>query len=240
MRLMDELHLRLPFYGSRRLAWSLQQEGYAVGRTRVQRLMRRMGIEAIYPRPRTSEPHPDHRIYPYLLRDVVISAADQVWRRGHHLRADAARIHVFGCNSGLAQPIRTGVASVEHARQRLLRGGPAGRVASRSAGDLQHRPGGAVHQPGIHGRAGTERDCDQHGWPPPGFGQRVHRTLVVEREIRKRVLMGYETVAELQAGLSRYFDFYSRRRPHQSLDNQMPWDVYRADRRRQKQRNVRR
>ena len=79
MRLMDELHLRLPFYGSRRLTWSFQQEGYAVGRTRVQRLMRQMGIEVIYPRPRTSEPHPDHRIYPYLLRNIVISEADQVW-----------------------------------------------------------------------------------------------------------------------------------------------------------------
>ena len=54
MRLMDELHLRLPFYGSRRLAWSLQQKGYAVGRKRVQRLMRQMGIEAIYPRPPAS------------------------------------------------------------------------------------------------------------------------------------------------------------------------------------------
>ena len=79
MRLMDELHLRLPFYGSRRLAWSLQQKGYAAGRKRVQRLMRQMGITTIYPRPRTSEPHPDHRIYPYLLRDYVVSAADQVW-----------------------------------------------------------------------------------------------------------------------------------------------------------------
>ena len=206
------------------------------GRKRVQRLMRLMGITAIYPRPRTSEPHPDHRIYPYLLRDVVVSAADQVWSRGHHLRADAARIHVFGCNSGLAQPIRTGVAPVEHARQRLLCGGPAGRVAARPAGDIQHRPGLAVHQPGVHGRAGRARGRDQHGRPRPGFGQRLHRAACGGVSSTKNVyIQGYETVAELTAGLKRYFDLYCRRRPHQSLDNRFPWEVYNADRRKTKQ-----
>ena len=81
---------------------------------------------------------------------------------------------------------------------------------SRPAGDLQHRPGLAVHQSGLHGRAARERGCDQHGWSRPGFGQRVHRALVVEREIRKRVLMGYEkNIVELKAGLTRYSDLPS-------------------------------
>jgi putative transposase len=79
MRLMDEFHLRWPFYGSPRLTYRLNKAGYAVNRKRVQRLMRLMGMEVIYPRPRTSDPHPEHRIYPYLLRNVEVSRVDQVW-----------------------------------------------------------------------------------------------------------------------------------------------------------------
>lgn len=76
---LDKLYTRWPFYGSRRLTAELRGQGFAVNRKRVQRLMRVMGIQAIYPRPRTSDPHPGHRIYPYLLRDVPIVEVDQVW-----------------------------------------------------------------------------------------------------------------------------------------------------------------
>jgi putative transposase len=79
MRRIDELFLKHPFYGSRQMARQLRREGVVVGRHRVRRLMRLMGLEAIYQAPRTSTPHPDHRVYPYLLRDVVVSRPDQVW-----------------------------------------------------------------------------------------------------------------------------------------------------------------
>ena len=79
LRLLDAQYLETPFYGSRRMAVVLRQQGYAVNRKRVQRLMRQLGIEAIYPKPRLSQRHPDHQVFPYLLRGVSIERANQVW-----------------------------------------------------------------------------------------------------------------------------------------------------------------
>jgi putative transposase len=93
MRLIDVQFVETPWYGSRQMARHLRREGYMVGRKRVRRLMARMGLEPIYQRPRTTIPHPGHRIYPYLLRDMVIDRPNQVWcadityipmRRGFH------------------------------------------------------------------------------------------------------------------------------------------------------------
>jgi len=79
MRRIDELFLKYPFYGSRQLVRQLRREGFCVGRHRVRRLMRLMGLQAIYQAPRTSDPHPEHRIYPYLLRNLMIDRPNQVW-----------------------------------------------------------------------------------------------------------------------------------------------------------------
>lgn len=79
MRIIDELHLKQPFFGSRKLAQALRQRGQPVNRKRVQRLMRVMGIEAMAPKPSTSKPAPEHPTYPYLLRNLVVTAPNQVW-----------------------------------------------------------------------------------------------------------------------------------------------------------------
>ena len=79
MRRIDELFLKYPFYGSRQMVRQLRREGVFVGRHRVRRLMRLMGLQAIYQAPRTSDPHPEHRVYPYLLRNLVIERPNQVW-----------------------------------------------------------------------------------------------------------------------------------------------------------------
>ena len=79
MRRIDALFLKYPFYGSRQMARQLRREGHCVGRHRVRRLMRLMGLQAIYQAPRTSMPHPEHRIYPYLLRDLAVDRPNQVW-----------------------------------------------------------------------------------------------------------------------------------------------------------------
>ncbi len=79
MRRIDELFLKYPFYGSRQMTRQLRREGLCVGRHRVRRLMRLMGLQAIYQAPRTSVPHPEHRIYPYLLRGLTIEHPNQVW-----------------------------------------------------------------------------------------------------------------------------------------------------------------
>ena len=79
MRLIDEQFLETPWYGSRQMMRHLRRQGYAVGRKRVRRLMARMGLAAIYQRPRTTIPHPEHKIWSYLLRDMTIDQPDQVW-----------------------------------------------------------------------------------------------------------------------------------------------------------------
>jgi len=79
MRTLDALFLKYPFYGSRQMVRQLRREGVRVGRHRVRRLMRLMGLAAIYQTPRTSEPHPEHRVYPYLLKGLAIERPDQVW-----------------------------------------------------------------------------------------------------------------------------------------------------------------
>ena len=79
MRRIDEQFLETPWYGSRQMTRHLRREGHAVGRKRVRRLMAKMGLAAIYQRPRTTVPHPEHQIYPYLLREMVIDRPNQVW-----------------------------------------------------------------------------------------------------------------------------------------------------------------
>jgi putative transposase len=79
MRLLDGQYLKTPFYGSRRMAEHLRRLGHGVNRKRVRRLMRQMGLEAIYRRPRTTVPHPEHKVYPYLLRGVAVTRPNQVW-----------------------------------------------------------------------------------------------------------------------------------------------------------------
>lgn len=79
MRLIDEQFLKTPYYGSRQMARYLRRQGYEVGRHKVRRLMRLMGIEAVYQRPKTSQPHPQHKVYPYLLRGLDVTRPNQVW-----------------------------------------------------------------------------------------------------------------------------------------------------------------
>jgi putative transposase len=79
MRLIDEQYLSTPWYGARQMARHLRRQGHKVGRKRVRRLMRQMGLRAIYRKPRTSKPHPEHRVYPYLLRDIRIDRPDHAW-----------------------------------------------------------------------------------------------------------------------------------------------------------------
>ena len=187
MRLIDEQYLHTPFYGSRGMTQWLMRQGHDVNRKRVQRLMRVMGLEAIYPRRRTSVPCPEHRIYPYLLRNLAIERPDQVWS------ADITYV-----------PLRQGfmylVAVLDwHSRYVLswelsntLDSGFC--VAALDAALARQQPeifntdqGSAVHQPGVHGRAGGGGRGDQHGWPRPGPRQRVHRAAVAEREVREHL-----------------------------------------------------
>ena len=155
-RRIDELYLEHPFYGSRQMSRHLRREGWEAGRHRVRRLMRRMGLEAIYRKPRTSVPQAGHRIYPYLLRGVAIERPWQVECADITYIPLARGFLYFGGGDGLAQPERAVVGAVEHAGQRVLRGGAGeGAGGGPAAGDLQHGPGQPVHERGVHGPPGV-------------------------------------------------------------------------------------
>ena len=119
MRLLDEIHLEHPFYGSRRLRDELETQGHPVNRKRVQRLMRQMGLSALYPKPRTSQPGAGHKVYPYLLKGPVHRAAESGVGERYLLHPNGARVHVSGGHPGLVLAPGPGLACVKHRRQRL-------------------------------------------------------------------------------------------------------------------------
>jgi len=102
MKRIDELFMELPFFGFRQMRNTLRDEGHWVGRGRVRRLMRKMGLMAIYQKPKTSHPHPQHKTYPYLLRHRAFTKPNQVWCAGHHIYPDEARLLVPYRDHGLA------------------------------------------------------------------------------------------------------------------------------------------
>ena len=120
MRRLDRLHLEFPFAGSRMLQGLLVAEGCKIGRRHVKTLMRRMGIEALYRRPRTTKPEPGHKIYPYLLRGAAITRPNQVWAMDITY-IPMARLRLSGRCARLVQPSRAVVAPIDHDGGGVLR-----------------------------------------------------------------------------------------------------------------------
>jgi hypothetical protein len=128
MHLIDEAFTQWPFYGTRQMARHLRRQGYNIGRNRVCRLIRKMGVAAIYQKPRTTTPNPAHKIYPYLLRGQSHRPPGSSMVRRYHLSADASGLFVFGGDHGLAQPGGFGQAAVQYNARWLLCGGFGGGI----------------------------------------------------------------------------------------------------------------
>ena len=177
MRRIDELHLELPFAGSRMLRGLLAAEGCKIGRRHVKMLMRRMGIEALYRRPRTTKPEPGRKIHPYLLRGMEITRPNQVWAMDITY-IPMARGFVY-LTVVLDWFSRRVVAAVDHHGSGVLRRDVGGCLGSpRQAGYLQHGSGQPVHRRGIHRRCDQKRDRHQHGRKGRLAGQRVRRAAL--------------------------------------------------------------
>ena len=165
MRQIDKLHTEFPFAGARMLCRLLAADGSKVGRRHVKTLMDRMGIEALYRRPRTTRPEPGHKIYPYLLRGVEMTRPNQGLGNGHHVHRDGEGIRLSRRRARLVQPPCSVVACIDHDGSIVLCSGIGGSVdEARLAGDRQHRSRRTVHWCNVHGRFDQERDQDQHGW----------------------------------------------------------------------------
>ncbi len=227
MRQLDELHLKWPFYGSRRLCVELQQRGHSVNRKRVQRLMRKMGLRAIYPKLRTSHPGKGHKIYPYLLRDLRIDHPNQVWAsdicyipmaKGFmYLTAIidwySRRVLAWRVSNTLET-----AACVEALEEALLHYG---------APEIFNTDQGAQYTSEAFTATlkdrGVQISMDGKGrWVDNVIVERLWRSVKYEDVY----LQAYETPAALRTGLTGYFRFYNTERRHQSLNRQTPDAVY--------------
>ena len=227
MRRLDELHLNHPFAGARMLRDLLRHAGHSIGRRHVSTLMARMGIEAVYRKPHTSQRHPAHPVYPYLLRNVAITRANQVWA------ADITYI-----------PMRRGFvylcAVMDWASRRVL----AWRLSNTLTTDFcLEAVQAAVTHYGTPTIFNTDQGCQftslaftgmlkAHGmqismdgtgcWRDNVFVERLWKSIKYEEVY----LHAYETVSAAQQGLERYVTFYNQTRPHRALDGKTPEQVY--------------
>jgi putative transposase len=228
MRLLDEEHTRHPFYGSRRLTAWLSEQGEEVNRKRVQRLMRLMGLEAIYPKPRLSVPDLSHRVYPYLLRGVGIDRVNQVWSadityvpmpKGFMYLAATIDWYSRYVVSWRLSNTLDGLFCQEMLDEALGRGRPE--IFNTDQG-VQFT---ALAFTERLKRAGVLISMDGRGRCLDNvFVERLWRTVKYENIY----LQAYATVAELEQGLRSYLRFYNEERLHQSLDYQPPQVVHRG------------
>ena len=227
MRAMDELHLEYPFAGSRMLRDLLRQDGFEVGRKHVTTLMKRMGIEALYRKPRTTRRHPEHRVYRYLLRGMDVSQPDQVWAmdityipmaRGfvylaavvdwHSRRVLSWRVSTSMDTAFCIEAVEEALAN--HGAPAIFNTDQGSQFTSLAFSELlkQHN---------------IEISMDGKGaWRDNVFVERLWRSVKYEEVYLK----AYETVSDVKSGLGRYFQFYNTRRPHSSLERQTPDQVY--------------
>jgi len=227
MRRIDELHLEYPFLGARRLACMLGREGFDVGRCHVGTLMELMGIEAIYRKKRTSLPHKGHRIYPYLLRDVAIERPNQAWAADitylPMAKGFAYLMAILDLYSRkkLAFRVSNTLATdfcVEALQEALARYGTPEIFNTDQGSQFTDEAFTAVLA-----AKGIRISMDGKGrWIDNVFIERLWHSVKYE----SIYLHAYETPREVTVALTRYFDFYNVRRPHQSLDYRTPDEMY--------------
>jgi len=227
MRLIDEIHMKHPYMGSRSIRDQLQDRGYQVGRQHVSTLMRKMGIAALYQKPRLSKPHPDHKVYPYLLLGMEITKANHVWAaditylpmaRGFcYLTAvmDWASRKVLAWRLSNTLDASFCTEALEEAIKKY--GRPD--IFNTDQGS-QFTSDGFI---GILERHGIKISMDGKGrWMDNVFIERLWWSV----KYQDVYLKAYSSIAEAREGLREYFEFYNGRRRHQSLDRRTPDDVY--------------
>jgi putative transposase len=226
MRLLDEQYTRTPFYGVRRMTAWLKTQGYAVNPKRVARLLRVLGVEAIYPKPRPSRSTPGHRIYPYLLRGLAIRRVNHVWSTDiTYIRLRSGFIYLVAVLDWFSRYVVSWAVSitldvgfcVEAVERALEVGQPeifnSDQGAQFTSRDFTSRLEAAGIQISMDGRG---RALDNI------FVERLWRSVKYEEVY----LNDYETPKVAVIGLRQYFDFYNHQRLHQALGYQTPAAVY--------------
>ena len=227
MRRLDRLHLEFPFAGSRMLKGLLAAEGSQIGRRHVKTLMRRMGIEALYRRPRTTKPEPGHKIYPYLLRGKEITRPNQVWamdityipmKRGFVYLAvvvDWFSRRVLSWRVSITMEAAFCVETLQDALAKY------GKPEISNTDQGSQFTGAAFTD--VLADNGIAISMDGKGaWRDNVFVERLWRSVKYEEVYLK----AYDSVSEARISIGRYLDFYNCRRPHSSLDGATPDQAY--------------
>lgn len=226
MRLIDEQYTRTPFYGVRKMTAWLRRKGYAVNHKRVERLMRKMGLQAICPRPRTSQPAPGHHVYPYLLRGVTVDRPDQVWASDiTYIRLQHGFIYLTAILDWFSRYVLAWSVSISLETEFCL---AALDWALRDAvPEIFNSDQGSQFTSGAFtGRLeshGVSISMDGRGrFVDNIFVERLWRTVKYEEVY----LHEYMTVPNAIDGLGAYFPFYNNERPHESLGYRTPSEAY--------------
>jgi len=228
MRLLDERYTACPFFGSRKMAAWLQSQGEAVNRKRVRRLMRLMGLQAIYPKPRLSAAGRGHRVYPYLLRGVSIRRPDQVWSADiTYVPLPAGFMYLAATIDWYSRLVIAwrlsntldGSFCLDMLAEALAKGRPAVFNTDQGVQFTAESWTGRLEGAGV----AVSMDGRQR-WLDNVFVERLWRSVKYE-DVYVR---GYEAVPALEEGLGRYFAFYNDERPHQALAYRTPAAVYRG------------
>ena len=226
MAMMDRQYLKTPFYGSRRMSVWLRSQGYEVNRKRVRRLMRLMGLEAIYRRPNTSKPNPEHRTYPYLLKELEVTGVNQVWvadityipmARGYlYLVAIMDHFSRYVLSWRLSNTLDIAFC-IEALEEALSKSEPEIFNTDQGSQFTSDAFTGMLLENGIQiNMDGKGRYLDNI------FVERLWRTIKYEEVYLK----AYETVREAKVGIDAYMGFYNNERPHQALCYRTPVEVY--------------
>lgn len=223
---IDEQFTRTPFYGSRRIAACLRQKGYEVNRKKVARLMHKMGLQAIYPKRRLSIPDKEHKVYPYLLKGVVVNRPNQVWSIDiTYVRLKNGFVYLVAIIDWYSRYVLSWELSVSltadfcvTALENALRIGRPEIFNSDQGSQFTSEDFIKVLQ-----RNNIMISMDGRG--------RVFDNIFVERlwrsvKYEEVYIHDYETVADAKKGLKKYFTLYNYERPHQSLNYQQPYEVY--------------
>jgi putative transposase len=226
LREIDRVYLELPFYGSPRMTRELRDRGWEVNEKRVARLMRVMGLQAVVPGPHTSRPHPEHRVYPYLLRGVRIERPNQVWStdltwiplaRGYAYLVAVLDWWSRYVLSWRLSPTAETDFCLEALEEALRRGRPEIFNSDQGSQFTSEAFTGRLEEEGIRiSMDGRRRFFDNL------FVERLWRTVKYEEVYLK----DYETIQGAQTGLGGYFAFYNGERPHQTLGYRTPQAVY--------------
>ena len=226
MRLIDEAYTRHPFYGIERMTAVLRRQGHQVNPKRVRRLMRLMGLEALYPKPNLSKSVIGHKIYPYLLKGVRIDRADQAWSTDiTYIRLNQGFIYLVAIMDWFSRYVLSYAFSTTLDTDFCLRAlRDALNVATPEIFNSDQGPQFTSDAfTGTLKAAGIAISMDGRGRALDNvFVERLWRNVKYERVY----LHDYETVREAEQDIAAYFEFYNKARPHQSLDYQTPAEVY--------------